>query len=133
VWGAPVRSWNEDSKQQYYLLLFLFSYTQLVPAYDGRKPFKLSTYGSLRPYNDELDANSAAMVIFTVSSYKNNRARESDELVLSLNIQDVVLLADYDSATEPSTISSSEPIGVDVEEVAENVDLVVEDVEEEEL
>jgi hypothetical protein len=73
------------------------------------------------------------MVIFTVSSYKNNRARESDELALSLNIQDVVLLADYDSATEPSTISSSEPIGVDVEEVAENADLVVEDVEEEEL
>ena len=48
-----------------------------------------------------------------------------------MHYPDVVLLAEYDSAIELSTIVSSEEIGVEAEELAENVDLVVEEVEEE--
>jgi hypothetical protein len=111
------------------------SYLQLVPVYDGRKPFKLSTYGSLQPYNDELDTNSDVMVIFTIGSYKDSCACESHGLVLSFNIQDVILLAEYDSAMESSTITSSEESGVEAKDLVRNADLVVEDseVEEEEL
>ena len=110
-----------------YLFTILLSYRQSVPVYDSRNPFKLFTYGSLRPYNDELDPNSAAMGIFTISSYKDSRARGSDGLVLSFNIQDVVLLAEYDSANEPSAIMSSEEIGVEAEELGKNADLIVEE------
>jgi hypothetical protein len=111
------------------------AYLQIVPAYDGRKPFKLSTYGSLRNFHDELNANSAVMVIFTISSYKDSRGREPDDLVLSFNIQDVILLADYDPATEPSAITFSNAIGVEPEEVVQNADLqdALEEVDEEEV
>jgi hypothetical protein len=73
------------------------------------------------------------MVIFTISSYKDNRSRELDDLVLSLNIQDIILLADYDPATEPCAIANSKAIGVDPEKDAENGDLVVRDVDEDDV
>jgi hypothetical protein len=79
------------------------------------------------------------MVIFTISSYKDSRSgRESDDLVLSFNIQDMILLADYNFAMEPSTITCSEVIGVEAEALAMNADLQVvvkdsEDVDEEEV
>jgi hypothetical protein len=91
--------------------------------YDGRKPFGLSTYGSLWNFHDELDANSTVMVIFTISSYRDNQGREPDDLVLSFNIQDVILLADYNPATELSAITFSDVIGVEAEEVVKNMDL----------
>ena len=90
--------------------------------YDGRKPFKLSTYGSLRNFH-ELDTNSAVMVIFTISSYRDSRSSELDDLVMSFNIQDVILLADYDGATEPDAVTFSDAIGVEPEEAAKNADL----------
>jgi hypothetical protein len=71
------------------------------------------------------------MVIFTISSYKDSRACQSDGLVLSFNIQDVILLANYISAMEPSTITHSEKIGVEAEKLVKNADLGVEEVEEE--
>jgi hypothetical protein len=73
------------------------------------------------------------MVIFTISSYKDGQGRESDGLVLSFNIQDVILLAAYVSAMEPSTITHSEEIGVEAEELATNDDRGVEEDEEEEI
>jgi hypothetical protein len=58
--------------------------------------------------------NSSPALQSTISSHKDNQGRESDELVLSFNIQDVIfkLLADYDLAMEPNTVTCSEVIGV---------------------
>jgi hypothetical protein len=50
-------------------------------------------------------------------------------LVLSFNIQDVILLADYNFATEPSTVTCSEAIGVEAEELTD-LQVVVEDSED---
>jgi hypothetical protein len=62
------------------------------------------------------------MVIFTISSYRDSRSREPDDLVLSFNIQDVILLADYNAATEPNAVTFSDAIGVEPEEVAKNAE-----------
>jgi hypothetical protein len=51
------------------------------------------------------------------------RSREPDELVLNFNIQDVILLADYNAATELNAVTFSDVIGVEPKEVVRNADL----------
>jgi hypothetical protein len=51
------------------------------------------------------------------------RSREPDELVLNFNIQDVILLADYNAATELNAVTFFDVIGVEPKEVVRNADL----------
>ena len=46
-----------------------------------------------------------------------------DDLVLSFNIWDVILLADYNPATKPSSMTFFDVIGAEPEEVAKHADL----------
>ena len=75
---------------------------------------------SLPAIENELETNSAVMVIFTLSSYTNSILMHHQDcdnlnLNLSLNIQSVILLADADHTTDDLVAEEVQPFGLEVE------------------
>lgn len=102
-----------------------------VPTYDGREGFNLLTYRSLKPIlNDELMVNTGVIVVFTVSHYKAKVPVDGVkglDFVLSLNVQEVILVADPDNSIDnEDEVPACKELGLepeaDVEEVVEEVD-----------
>ncbi|KAG6875868.1 hypothetical protein C0993_006984 [Termitomyces sp. T159_Od127] len=90
-WKAPVRPLGEN-----------------IPIFDGPQPFK-EKYQSLPKINQELEEYSAVAATFTVSSYT---AEATGMRTLSLNVQDVILLADVDHAEPDGPPTQSQPLWV---------------------
>ncbi|SJL04143.1 uncharacterized protein ARMOST_07503 [Armillaria ostoyae] len=88
-----------------------------VPIFDGIHPFRLTEYVQLLPHYDELAEGDFALVVFTVSGYKN---KTSGRNMASLNAQLVIRLTEYndfdeDEGDEPlaSHLVDETALGVD--------------------
>jgi hypothetical protein len=106
-----------------------------VPTFDGRDSFKLSAFQSLPTIEEELETNSAVMVIFTLSSCTNSILMHHQDcdnlnLNLSLNIQSVVLLANADHTTDDLVAEEVEPLGLEVQPGSGNTSSVTASEEE---
>ncbi|KAG6867175.1 hypothetical protein C0993_006009, partial [Termitomyces sp. T159_Od127] len=80
-----------------------------IPIFDGRQPFKMEKYQSLPKINQELEEYSAVAAMFTVLSYT---AEATSMQTLSLNVQDMILLADVDHAEPDGPPTQSQPLWV---------------------
>ena len=88
--------------------------------------------GELPAIEDELETNSAVMVIFTLSSYTNtvtilmhHQDCDNLNLNLSLNIQSVILLANADPTTDDLVTEEVEPFSLEVQPGLGNTSLSV--------
>ncbi len=88
-----------------------------MPIFDGIDLFRLTEYIKLPPHYDELDEGDFALVVFTVSGYKN---KTSGHNMASLNAQLVIRLTEHnefdeDEGDEPlaSHLTDETALGVD--------------------
>jgi len=91
---------------------------EVLPIYNGTKPFHLSQYKELQKIVDEITPNSPVITIFTLSIYPYHKLssalqNQAVNTSITFNIQSVIWLAfpSKDATVDPS-ISPSPPISI---------------------
>ena len=89
----------------------LSQYVYLVPIYNGKSQFSFNKFTDGPKMISEIQANSAALVVFVVKVYNKEKqgARTNIKLAMSLNVHGLALLEDPDqNAVESQSTGKSE-------------------------